>query len=111
MQGLRLKSSDGELELVNFKDDIEIPKLLSAEKIISGNYYIGNYKYTIYFDPISEEKNVSLMDLRREEFVIGDLIIVPQIGEVHDFDYEAINSAMAMSYDGGPTLFVEPAEN
>lgn len=51
------------------------------------------------------------MDLRREESVIGDLIIVPQIGEVHDFDYEAINSAMAMSYDGGPTLFVEPAEN
>ena len=111
MQGLRFRSTDGKIEMVNFRDETEIPKLLSTEKIISGNYYLGKYKYSIYFNPVSEERNISLMDLRRQETIIGDLIIVPQIREVHDFDYEAINSAMVMSYDGGPILFAEPAEN
>lgn len=107
MQGVLFKNNGA--EVINLKDETEILELLSTSKVICGNYYLNNYKYTVYASPNTGLK-ISLIDDYSGQVMHGDLVIIPQIQEVHDFDYEAINSSIILIH-GLKVLIATPAEN
>lgn len=90
MQGFKLSVQDRNITLINFENEVDIPGLLNCEKIICSNCYLGNYKYTVYSNP---ERKEPITLVASNFSMMGDLIIVPQLGKVHDFDYSAIMAA------------------
>lgn len=96
MRAFRLSVYKNSIEPIEFNSEEDIPKLLKCEKIVCSNYYLGNYKYMVYSDP-EDESQLTLIT-KKGFNMYGDLIIVPQLGELHDFDYAAIESAKGEAY-------------
>lgn len=114
MKGFMLDTTENRVKTIDFNSEEDIPKLLGCEKVVSGNYYLSDYKYTIYADPYAEGF-MSLCNKGNGHIIMrGDLIIVPQLGEVNDYDFSAIQAAMGSAYDPAGCkviLGATPAEN
>lgn len=115
MKGFMLDTAENRVKTIDFDSEKDIPKLLGCEKVVSGNYYLSDYKHTIYAGPYVKGL-ASLFNVSNGRILMhGDLIIVPQLGEVNDYDFSAIHDATGSAYDPAAgdkvILAATPAEN